>query len=27
VTLQQVDAIDRYESERERSGPVTTSLA
>jgi len=27
VTLQQVGAIDRYESERERSGPVTTSLA
>jgi 3-isopropylmalate/(R)-2-methylmalate dehydratase small subunit len=27
VTLQQVDAIDRYESGRERSGPVTTSLA
>jgi 3-isopropylmalate/(R)-2-methylmalate dehydratase small subunit len=27
VTLQQVDAIDRYESERERGGPVTTSLA
>jgi 3-isopropylmalate/(R)-2-methylmalate dehydratase small subunit len=26
VTLQQADAIDRYESERERSGPVTTSL-
>jgi 3-isopropylmalate/(R)-2-methylmalate dehydratase small subunit len=27
VTLQQVDAIERYEAERERSGPVTTSLA
>jgi 3-isopropylmalate/(R)-2-methylmalate dehydratase small subunit len=27
VTLQVADAIDRYESERERSGPVTTSLA
>jgi 3-isopropylmalate/(R)-2-methylmalate dehydratase small subunit len=27
VTLQQADAIDRYESERERGGPVTTSLA
>jgi 3-isopropylmalate/(R)-2-methylmalate dehydratase small subunit len=27
VTLQQVDAIDSYEAERERSGPVTTSLA
>jgi 3-isopropylmalate/(R)-2-methylmalate dehydratase small subunit len=27
VTLQQVDAIDRYEGERERGGPVTTSLA
>jgi 3-isopropylmalate/(R)-2-methylmalate dehydratase small subunit len=26
VTLQQADAIDRYEAERERSGPVTTSL-
>ena len=26
VTLQQVDAIDRYEGERERSGPVTTAL-
>jgi 3-isopropylmalate/(R)-2-methylmalate dehydratase small subunit len=26
VTLQQVDAIDRYEAERERSGPVTTAL-
>jgi 3-isopropylmalate/(R)-2-methylmalate dehydratase small subunit len=26
VTLQLVDAIDRYEAERERSGPVTTSL-
>ena len=25
VTLQQQDAIDRYEAERERSGPVTTS--
>jgi 3-isopropylmalate/(R)-2-methylmalate dehydratase small subunit len=24
VTLQQADAIDRYEAERERSGPVTT---
>ena len=27
VTLTQVDAIDRYEAERERSGPVTTTLA
>jgi 3-isopropylmalate/(R)-2-methylmalate dehydratase small subunit len=27
VTLQQQDAIDRFEAERERSGPVTTSLA
>jgi 3-isopropylmalate/(R)-2-methylmalate dehydratase small subunit len=27
VTLQQADAIDRYEAERERSGPVTTKLA
>ena len=27
VTLQQQDAIDRYEAERERQGPVTTSLA
>jgi 3-isopropylmalate/(R)-2-methylmalate dehydratase small subunit len=26
VTLQQADAIDAYEAERERSGPVTTSL-
>jgi 3-isopropylmalate/(R)-2-methylmalate dehydratase small subunit len=26
VTLQQADAIDRYEAERERTGPVTTSL-
>jgi 3-isopropylmalate/(R)-2-methylmalate dehydratase small subunit len=26
VTLQQADAIDRYERERERNGPVTTSL-
>jgi 3-isopropylmalate/(R)-2-methylmalate dehydratase small subunit len=26
VTLQQADAIDRYEAERERSGPVTTAL-
>jgi 3-isopropylmalate/(R)-2-methylmalate dehydratase small subunit len=26
VTLQQVDTIDRYEAERERAGPVTTSL-
>ena len=26
VTLQQADAIDRYEAERERRGPVTTSL-
>jgi 3-isopropylmalate/(R)-2-methylmalate dehydratase small subunit len=26
VTLQQVDAIDRYERERERTGPVTTAL-
>ena len=27
VTLQQTDAIDRYEAERQRNGPVTTSLA
>jgi 3-isopropylmalate/(R)-2-methylmalate dehydratase small subunit len=27
VTLRHADAIDRYEAERERSGPVTTSLA
>ena len=27
VTLQQADAIERYEAERERAGPVTTSLA
>ena len=27
VTLQQVEAIDAYEADRERSGPVTTSLA
>ena len=27
VTLQLADAIDRYEAERERSGPVTTNLA
>jgi 3-isopropylmalate/(R)-2-methylmalate dehydratase small subunit len=26
VTLEQVDAIERYEAERQRSGPVTTSL-
>ena len=26
VTLKQTDAIDRYEAERERGGPVTTSL-
>ncbi|HEY1357491.1 MAG TPA: 3-isopropylmalate dehydratase small subunit [Thermoleophilaceae bacterium] len=26
VTLQQTDAIDTYEAERERTGPVTTSL-
>jgi 3-isopropylmalate/(R)-2-methylmalate dehydratase small subunit len=26
VTLQQEDAIERYEAERERAGPVTTSL-
>jgi 3-isopropylmalate/(R)-2-methylmalate dehydratase small subunit len=26
VTLQQAEAIDRYERERERPGPVTTSL-
>ncbi len=26
VTLQQADAIDRYEAERERAGPVTTKL-
>ena len=26
VTLQQADAIDAYERERERAGPVTTSL-
>ena len=27
VTLQQQEAIDRFEAERERSGPVTTGLA
>jgi 3-isopropylmalate/(R)-2-methylmalate dehydratase small subunit len=27
VTLQLADAIDRYEAERERSGPVTTALS
>jgi 3-isopropylmalate/(R)-2-methylmalate dehydratase small subunit len=27
VTLQQADAIERYEAGRERAGPVTTSLA
>jgi 3-isopropylmalate/(R)-2-methylmalate dehydratase small subunit len=27
VTLQQEDAIERYEAERERGGPVTTTLA
>jgi 3-isopropylmalate/(R)-2-methylmalate dehydratase small subunit len=27
VTLQQADAIDRYEAERERDGPVTQALA
>ena len=27
VTLQQLEEIDRYEAERERSGPVTTALA
>ena len=27
LTLQQSEAIDRYEAERERSGPVTTALA
>ena len=27
VTLQQADAIDAYEGERERTGPVTTALA
>ena len=27
VTLQQTEAIERYEAERERNGPVTTSLA
>jgi 3-isopropylmalate/(R)-2-methylmalate dehydratase small subunit len=27
VTLQQTDAIERYEAARERSGPVTTALA
>src|SRR3954471_7094684 len=26
LTLQQTDAIERYEAERERSGPVTTAL-
>jgi 3-isopropylmalate/(R)-2-methylmalate dehydratase small subunit len=26
VTLQDVEAIDAYERDRERSGPVTTSL-
>jgi 3-isopropylmalate/(R)-2-methylmalate dehydratase small subunit len=27
VTLQQQDAIDRYEAGRERSGPVTTAIS
>jgi 3-isopropylmalate/(R)-2-methylmalate dehydratase small subunit len=27
VTLRQADAIERYEAERERSGPLTTALA
>jgi 3-isopropylmalate/(R)-2-methylmalate dehydratase small subunit len=27
VTLKQADAIDAYEAERERTGPVTTALA
>ena len=27
VTLQQADAIERYEAQRERRGPVTTALA
>jgi len=27
VTLQQSEAIDAYEAARERTGPVTTSLA
>ena len=27
LTLQQAEAIDRYEAERERSGPVTTAVA
>ena len=27
VTLQSAEAIDRYEADRERAGPVTTSLA
>ena len=27
VTLQQQEAIDRYEAARERSGPVTTALS
>ncbi len=27
VTLQQADAIERYEAERQRAGPVTNSLA
>ncbi len=27
VTLKQADAIDRYEADRERAGPVTTALA
>jgi 3-isopropylmalate/(R)-2-methylmalate dehydratase small subunit len=26
VTLQQADAIERFEAEREREGPVTTAL-
>jgi len=26
VTLQQADAIERYEADREREGPVTTAL-
>ncbi len=27
VTLLQAEAVERYEAERERSGPVTTALA
>ena len=27
VTLQQQEAVERYEAEREREGPITTALA